>query len=93
MSQSHVNIFVAELVGTFGLVTAATGSIVYDGSLDFSLGIGFVAAMHFLGLFLLIFVFGRYSMAHFNPAVTIGFAISGYLKPRLIPLYLSLIHI
>ena len=26
-------------------------------------------------------------MAHFNPAVTIGFTISGYLNPRLIPLY------
>ena len=88
MLQSNVNIFVAELVGTFGLLVAATGSIVYDGSLGFSLGIGFVAAMHFIGLFLVVLIFGRYSMAHFNPAVTIGFAISGYLKPRLIPLYL-----
>lgn len=89
MQQSKVNIFVAELVGTFGLLVAATGSIVYNGSLGFSLGVGFVAAMHFLGLFFLVLVFGRYSMAHFNPAVTIGFAISGYLKPCRIPLYLA----
>lgn len=88
MPQSNVNIFVAELAGTFGLLVAATGSIVYDGSLGFSLGVGFVSAMHFLGLFFLVLIFGRYSMAHFNPAVTIGFAISGYLKPRSIPLYL-----
>ena len=89
MAQSSVNLFVAELAGTFGLLVAATGSIVYDGSLGFSLGPAFVAAMHFLGLFLLVLVFGRYSMAHFNPAVTAGFAISGYLKPRLVPLYLA----
>ncbi len=86
--MSRINIFVAELTGTFGLVVAATGSIVYDGSLGFSLGIEFVAAMHFLGLFIMILAFGKYSMAHFNPAVTVGFVIAGYLKMRLIPLYL-----
>ena len=83
------NIFVSELAGTFGLVVAATGSMVYDGSLGFSLGVGFVAAAHFIGLFLLVLVFGKYSMAHFNPAVTIGFAISKYIKPKLIPLYVT----
>lgn len=88
-STSKAIVSVSELVGTFGLVVAATGSIVYDGSLGFSLGIGFIATMHFLGLFILILAFGKYSMAHFNPAVTIGFAISGHLKPRLIPLYLA----
>ncbi len=85
----RVNIFVAEMVGTFGLVVAATGSIAYDGSVGFSLGAPFVALVHFVGLFVLVLAFGRYSMAHFNPAVTVGFAISGYLRPGLIPLYLA----
>ena len=87
MSQSKITIFVAELVGTFGLIVAATGSIVFDGSMNFSLGPVFVAGIHFVGLFILVFVFGKYSMAHFNPAVTVGFTISGYLSPRLVPLY------
>ena len=87
MHSLHV-IFVAEMAGTFGLLVAAAGSIVYDASLGFSLGPVFIAAMHFLGLFLLIVIFGKYSMAHFNPAVTVGFVISGYLRPRLVPLYL-----
>ena len=88
MNSSNITIFVAELVGTFGLLVAATGSIVFDGRLDFSLGPIFVAGIHFIGLFVLVFIFGRYSMAHFNPAVTIGFTIAGYLSPKKIPLYL-----
>lgn len=87
--NNTVTIFVAELVGTFGLLVAATGSIVFDGRMNFTLGLAFIAGMHFIGLFILVFVFGKYSMAHFNPAVTIGFVISGYLKPRLIPLYFA----
>ena len=89
MSQSKINIFVAELVGTFGLLVAATGSIVFDGYMGFSLGPVFVAGIHFIGLFILVFVFGKYSMAHFNPAVTIGFTISGHLNAKMIPLYFT----
>lgn len=89
MRHSNLTIFVSELVGTFGLLVAATGSIVFDGYMNFSLGPVFVAGIHFIGLNILIFVFGKYSMAHFNPAVTIGFAISRYLNPKLIPLYFS----
>ena len=87
--KNSVNIFVAELIGTFGLVVAATGSIVFDGRMDFSLGPIFVAGMHFLGLTVLVYAFGKYSMAHFNPAVTIGFLIAGYTKSKLLPLYFS----
>lgn len=87
--MTRLFIFVAELVGTFGLIIAATGSIVFDGSMGFSLGIGFIALMHFVGLFILVLIFGKYSMAHFNPAVTIGFAIAGYVKYKSIPLYLA----
>jgi len=88
MSYSNLTIFVAELIGTFGLVVAATGSIVFDGFMNFSLGPVFVAGMHFIGLAILVFSFGKYSMAHFNPAITIGFTIAGYLQPKKIPLYL-----
>jgi len=82
-------IFASEVIGTFGLLVAATGSIVYDGSSGFALGIGFVSAMHFIGLFIVVFLFGRYSMAHFNPAVTIGFLVSGHLRRRMVPLYFA----
>jgi len=86
---SNFIIFVAELIGTFGLVVAATGSIVYDAKVGETLGLVFISAVHFIGLSIVVFVFGRYSMAHFNPAVTIGFYLTGYIKTKKIPLYFA----
>ncbi len=84
-----MRIFAAEAVGTFGLMIAATGSIVYDGMNNQTYGLGFIALMHMLGLWFLVFVFGRYSMAHFNPVVTLGFAIAGHTRWRAVPVYLG----
>jgi len=87
MHNSNLIIFFAELVGTFGLLIAATGSIVYDASLGMTLGPIFVAVMHFVGLAIVVYAFGKYSMAHFNPAVTIGYFISGHIKAKTMPVY------
>ena len=87
MHKSNLIIFIAELVGTFGLVIAATISVVYDGRFGQILGPIGNAVIHFIGISIMIFVFGKYSMAHLNPAVTIGFFISGYIKAKKIPLY------
>lgn len=87
MHNSNLVIFFAELVGTFGLLVAATGSIVYDASLGMTLGPIFIAAIHFVGLAIVVYAFGKYSMAHFNPAVTIGFFLAGYTKAKLLPVY------
>lgn len=89
MHKSNFVIFLAEMIGTFGLVVAATGSIVYDGMLGNTLGIGFISAMHFVGLSVLIFLFGKYSMAHFNPAVTIVFFVTKYITAKQIPVYVT----
>ena len=82
-------VFLAEAIGTFGLIIAATGSIVYDGIHRQALGLEFIALMHMVGLWFLVFVLGRYSMAHFNPAVTLGFAITGHTKWGMVPAYLA----
>ena len=87
MHNSNLIIFFAELVGTFGLLVAATGSIVYDASLGMTLGPIFVATIHFVGLTIVVYAFGKYSMAHFNPAVTIGYFISGHIKAKIMPVY------
>lgn len=89
MHQSNFVIFLAELAGTFGLLVAAAGSIVYDERVGGDLGIGFIAMSHFVGLGIMIFLFGRYSMAHFNPAVTIAYFVSRYISARQILVYLS----
>ena len=87
MHNSIYVIFLAELTGTFGLLVAATGSIVYDARLGMTLGPIFVASIHLVGLAIVVYAFGKYSLAHFNPAVTIGFFISGYIKAKNLPVY------
>ena len=88
MKYSNKVVFISELAGTFGLLVAATGSIVYASQTD-NLAIGFIAAMHFVGLAIVVYAFGKYSMAHFNPAVTLGFLISGHTKLKDVPIYLT----
>jgi len=89
MHKSNFIIFLAEIVGTFGLLVAATGSIVYNGMVGGTLGIGFISVMHFIGLSIVIFLFGRYSMAHFNPAVTIAYFIAKYISAKQILVYVT----
>jgi len=87
MHSSNKIIFIAELIGTFGLVVAATGSMVYDVMLGGIYGHYFVVAIHFIGLAIVVYAFGKYSMAHFNPAVTVAFFITKHVKGRQLPYY------
>ena len=89
MHSSNKIIFIAELIGTFGLVVAATGSMVYDVMLGGIYGHYFVVAIHFIGLAIVVYAFGKYSMAHFNPAVTIAFFITKHVKGRQLPYYFA----
>ena len=77
MTYSNLQIFTVELIGTFILVVFATGSIVYDVEFfDGSLGIPFAAVAPFIALLIGVYSFGKISLAHFNPAVTIGYYIT-----------------
>jgi len=88
MDSSNKIIFIAELIGTFVLVVGATGSIVYDEMLGGIYGIVFIAAGHFVALAIAVYAFGKYSMAHFNPAVTIAFFITKHVKGKQLPYYI-----
>lgn len=79
--------FFVELVGTFIVVTSATGSIVFDAKLGGILGIPFIAFAPFVGVAISVYLFGKVSMAHFNPAVTIGYLITGHLRKNLLAWY------
>lgn len=79
--------FFAELVGTFIVVTSATGSVVIDAKLGGILGIPFIAFAPFVGVAISVYLFGKVSMAHFNPAVTIGYLITGHLRKNLLAWY------
>ena len=82
---------IAEFLGTFVLVFIGCGSIILSEIMEFnkifipiSFG-GSIACM--------VYIFGKYSGAHFNPGVTIGFLIDKKIKLTDAFLYLSLIHI
>lgn len=89
MSYSNLQIFTVELIGTFILVVFATGSIVYDVQTGGTLGIAFAAVAPFIALIIGIYSFGKISLAHFNPAVTIGFYITGHISKIQIAYYFA----
>ncbi len=80
--------FVAEVIGTFIVVVLATGSVVIDAKLNGILGLPFIAFAPFVGVAIGVYLFGKISMAHFNPAVSVGFLITKHITRKLIVLYL-----
>ncbi|HKI09790.1 MAG TPA: aquaporin [Nitrososphaeraceae archaeon] len=71
--------FAVEVIGTFIVVVLATGSVVIDAKFGGKLGLPFIAFAPFVGVAIGVYLFGKISMAHFNPAVSLGFLISGHI--------------
>jgi len=71
--------FVAEVIGTFIVVVLATGAVVIDAKFNGILGIPYIAFLPFIGVAVGVYLFGKISMAHFNPAVTLGFLITKHI--------------
>src|SRR6187402_1509466 len=80
--------FIAEVIGTFIVVVLATGSVVIDAKLNGILGLPFIAFAPVVGVAIGVYLFGKISMAHFNPAVTVGFLITKHITGKLFALYL-----
>jgi aquaporin Z len=53
------------------------------------LGISFVAFAPFIGIVRGVYLFGRISIPHFNPAVTRGFLITKHISKRQLVLYIT----
>jgi aquaporin Z len=81
--------FVAEIIGTFIVVVLATGSVVIDAKTNGILGIPFIAFAPFIGVAIGVYLFGKISMAHFNPAVTVGFLITKHITKIQLLYYLT----
>jgi aquaporin Z len=81
--------FIVETVGTFIVVVLATGSVVIDAKTNGILGIPFIAFAPFIGVAVGVYLFGKISMAHFNPAVSVGFLITKHITKIQLLYYLT----
>jgi aquaporin Z len=81
--------FIAEVIGTFIVVVFATGSVVIDSRLHGALGIPFIAFAPFVGIAIGVYIFGKISMAHFNPAVSLGFLITKHITKTQLLYYIT----
>jgi MIP family channel proteins len=70
MNQGARN-FLAEMIGTFGLVFFGVGAIMQQQATQ-SVGTTGIAVAHGLAILIGVYAFGHISGAHFNPAVSFG---------------------
>ncbi len=81
--------YLAECVGTFGIVFAP---VALSASKHFAGGDGSLMAAAWvsgLAVLAMIYALGHISAAHFNPAVTLGFAAAGRFPWRYVPFYVA----
>lgn len=71
-----------EAIGTFALVFAGCGAIVADAERDGALGAVGIALVFGLVIMVMIYAGGHLSGAHYNPAVTVAFALARHFPPR-----------
>ena len=78
----------AEMVGTYALVLAGCGAIVVDAQTGALTHVG-VALTFGLIIMVMVAATGHLSGAHFNPAVTLAFAVTRHFAWREVPAYVG----
>lgn len=77
----------AELAGTFALVFAGCGAIVISADRGGAISHEGIAASFGLAIMVMVYAVGHISGAHFNPGVTLGFAVARRFPHADVPAY------
>lgn len=88
MTHTLIRKTAAEFVGTYALVVAGCGAIMADSMTGAITHMG-IALTFGLIIAVMVAAVGHISMAHFNPAVTVAFALTGHFPWREVPAYLA----
>lgn len=80
--------YLAEFIGTFAIVFAACGAVISNRASDGAVTLLGIALAPGLMVLAMIYALGPVCAAHFNPAVTIGFAVSRRFPWRHVPPYI-----
>lgn len=80
----------AEFLSTFFLVFIATGSVIFDNISGGKITLGGISIATGIIVSIMIIIFGKWSGAHMNPAVTLSFAAGGkFFKKDVLPYILA----
>ena len=71
-----------EGIGAFAIVVAGCGAVVTDATRDGALGTVGIGLVFGLVVMVMIYAGGHLSGAHYNPAVTVAFALGRHFPPR-----------
>ncbi len=87
IGMKNLKQYIAEMIGTFGLVLFGTGSIIVNDQL-WSGWIVWIALTFGIIIIAMIYTFGKISGAHINPAVTIAFLVWKQIKLKKASFYI-----
>ncbi len=80
--------YLAEAIGTFLLVFGACGAVISNSASDGAVTLLGIALVPGLVVLALVYALGPVSAAHFNPAVTLAFAVARRFPWKHVPAYL-----